>query len=314
MEGSRLQDGETRDGTYPWAWKLPEGAPEVGVDEVSVGLDESILDGEEDEEDGNGLQRRKRQAPREVRLEVCPGEPPQEGGGSAGNDIHSKRTKLRCSPSGKGARMVSLTPHLPDGAEVGDPLSTQDSRPEPGSVAGVLAIAPSRAIQPSLPGNQPPSSGPSIRSVHRLRLTDADNPSGQPSRSLDLHMPSSLLLASSFSLSVGWWTCRAERGEPVLPIMDAFQSGKECRWEWGSRGDARLPFLEHASLARSLRCVHDVSGALRVAWGVCYVGRSASRDASPREFPGGAFVDLMPQGAAVEVGPRAGDVIGFSLL
>ena len=41
--------------TYPWTWKLPERASEIGVDYISVTFDESILEGEEDEEDGSGL-------------------------------------------------------------------------------------------------------------------------------------------------------------------------------------------------------------------------------------------------------------------
>lgn len=41
--------------SYLWAWKMAKRAPEIGVDEEAVGLDEGILHREENEEDRRWL-------------------------------------------------------------------------------------------------------------------------------------------------------------------------------------------------------------------------------------------------------------------
>lgn len=96
---------------YLWAGELPEGTPEVGVDEEAVRLNEDVLDGEEDEEDGRGPDGGQRRAPGEGPLEVRPGEPPQEGGDSTSSDIHDKETSnVSAFPADRWTRIDALAP------------------------------------------------------------------------------------------------------------------------------------------------------------------------------------------------------------
>lgn len=74
--------------TYLWPREAPERAPEVGVDEEAICLDEGILSRKEDAKDSRRWKTRQGRAFREDPINVNVGELPHKGGCRTNCDIH----------------------------------------------------------------------------------------------------------------------------------------------------------------------------------------------------------------------------------